>query len=519
MDDTKQSYNFEFQFETQLLPPICKFLKNKIILTQSLIFRSDIQKVLPLNTLQCKFQENSQFINIQSLNEDEVFVCDNCVVQENNISKYLLINKIIQNQKYDFFVNWPNLDYQGLTQQIRQFYSLQKGFSDYNQQIQQFSDLFSQEFKKALEQYKKSIFLNQNQILESVSNLLQYYGNISQFSDLKKIIIDIKSNKQQKSNKILEIITRKKEETIENTNKIKQLVEDINKYPQISLETLNLLKQSTLINIDSMCSKQLNQCENLNDIQDNDNLNAILKLISNKTNYCNQGYLESVKNELLKIQDSINILKKEKNIYLKVTAIIKFNSKKSRQLDSPYQYEMEISYFNYSNLKSKITYDNDGNQKFEVVQQNNCISYVKTKKDCLYKLIIKLDLINTQKLLNVGLVGQSLQDKSCVCDKNFINSFTPQSSFGDCGVSKIVEGRCLRDVKYPDEYFEIKITFCVQKKIFQVRDYPNKKNMNEINDNRLNLIDLNQEYYLGFEFYWQNDSITILHFEEIQIQN
>ncbi|KAL4483134.1 hypothetical protein ABPG74_019160 [Tetrahymena malaccensis] len=543
----------------------------------------------------CQFQETSQYINIQSIKEDEVFICDSCVIQENNIPKYLLIHKIIQNQKNDFFMNWPYLDDKELIQQVRYFSSMQNFHYKNNEQIETFFKEFSDEFIKTLESLKKIILKNQDQIFEDSSNLLEYYQNISQLVELKNIITDEESNKQQKSNKILKIITKKKEESTESTNKIKQMIEKINQHPQVNLEILNSLKQTILSNINSISSKQSNNNENQLEITQNSNLDNIIKLISNQSNFCNQKYLESVKNELLKIQDSINMLNIEKDIYLNGKQQINFHQLSFNQIENieilcnqitklnheynnqqnmnqqdkqslfvksqphssfilnnltklddlvfqqkkdiiqevmrnypifeiaqivkkhSYQFEIDISTYNNSKQKSKVTIDNDGNQKFEVIQTDNCISYVKIKYDCLYKLIIKLELKNeSNKHFFVGLIGQSHKDNKYIYEKSSINSFTTGSIHGDRGVSKIVKGKCLRDVKFPDEYNQIEITFCAKNKFFQVSDYPKKENINEINDDKLNLIDKKEEYFLGFELYFMNDYMTILEFQEIE---
>ncbi|KAL4483141.1 hypothetical protein ABPG74_019167 [Tetrahymena malaccensis] len=342
-----------------------------------------------------------------------------------------------------------------------------------------------------------------------------------------------------------------------------------------------------------MCNKQSNNNENQLEIKQNRNLDNILKLISNQSNFCNQKYLESVKNELLKIQDCINILNIEKDVYLNDKQQINFNQLSFNQIENieilcnqisklnneninyqkldqhakqnlflkfqpsssfiinqlesllsqekkdiiqevmrnypvfetvqivkqyPYQFEFEISSKNDSKQKSRLAYDNDGNLKFEVFKSStNCVSYVKIKQDCNYKLIIKLDLKNEgNKLFFIGLVGQAYKDNKYIHENSYINSFATESKHGDRGVSKIVKGKCLRDVKYPQDYNQIEITFCVKSKFFQVSDYPKKENINEINNDKLNLIDINQEYFLGFELYYLNDSITILEFQELK---
>ncbi|KAL4484896.1 hypothetical protein ABPG74_020073 [Tetrahymena malaccensis] len=185
----------------------------------------------------------------------------------------------------------------------------------------------------------------------------------------------------------------------------------------------------------------------------------------------------------------------------------------------PCQLEVEISNWNNWNNNGKQSYDNDSNQKFEIVQQNHFIFYMKIKQDCFYRLVIKLELQKQTDNLFIGFVSNSHKNCKYVSENNIINSFTAGSNFGDKGISKVRKGKCLRDVKYPQEYNQIEITFCVKRKIFQVCDYPKRENINEINDDKLNLIDTNQEYSLGFQLYHDKSSLTILECEELQQQN
>ncbi|KAL4483136.1 hypothetical protein ABPG74_019162 [Tetrahymena malaccensis] len=512
-------------------------------------YKTDKLQSLELNYPQipcsCQFQEISQFINIQSTKEDYVFVCDSCAFQEQNSQKFLLIHKIIQSQSNDFFLSWPNLDDKQLFQQIRYFSSYKNLFEQRNQEIETFFNQFGDEFIQALGQLKKAIFNNLNLIYEESSNLLDYYQNISQLVDLKNIIVDKESSKLQKSNKILKIIAKKKKESTDNTNKIKQFIEKINQYPQYNLEILNSLKQTTLSQINSAISEQSNKNENMFQIKQNSNLDNILKLISNQSNFCNQKYLESVKNELLKLQGSINILNIEKDVYLNGKQQINFNQlslnqienieilcnqisklnneydqQKLNQLDQqslfakvqpssnlildnldkleklecfqrkkyricqliknypifeiaqfvnqyPNYIELEISNIHNSKSYSKVSYNHDGNLKLQVINSACCISYLKIKQDCIYKLIIQLSL--KEKKFLIGLVGQTHKDNLYISQNSFINSFTPNSSwsYGDKGASKIIKGKCLRDVKYPEEYNQIEITFCVKINCFR----------------------------------------------------
>ncbi|KAL4484893.1 hypothetical protein ABPG74_020070 [Tetrahymena malaccensis] len=449
-------------------------------------------------------------------------------------------------------------------------------------------------------------------ISQNTKKLLDYYKEIAQLDTLKDII-NSNSQKQQKAEQILQIFQANKQNQEEYISKIKSELSQLNQYQILDLNELNYFKDSILSQIqlidvnsisylktfsfksNNLIDQFKKQKQNKNILlKENENLDILLKLISNKTNNCNENYLQSVKSELLKIQDIINILNFEQEIFhqgkkqiqtenlnqdqidcletlvnkivdlnqqyqqlkeedknmlisskLQPSSYLIFNnvfklynlltkdklesiSKLLRRFPifeieqlvkpQPCQLEVEISNWNNYNNNGKQSYDNDGNQKFEIVKQGYFIFYMKIKQDSIYRLVIKFELLNQNKHFFIGLVGKSHKNCQQVYQNSLINSYTVSNN-GERGVSKVLKGKCLRDVKYPQEYSQLEITFCVKKKMFQVCDYPKRENINEINDDKLNLIDTNQEYSLGFEFYYLKDSLTILECEELQQQN
>ncbi|KAL4501418.1 hypothetical protein ABPG72_021225 [Tetrahymena utriculariae] len=554
-----------------------------------------------------------QFLQVDSDTSDHMFLCTDCVFTKKNYEQCLLLQDIIDRSDEMVLTSWPLLDEKELIGQIKSFTSYQCDEKLIQKDIIKFFEDLQNQLIQKVQTQKKNMLLYVDSISEKTSQLFAYYREIAQFDTLKNII-DSNTQKQKKADQILQIFNTNKQNQEEYKNKIKQQLSQLNQCQTIDLNILNSFKDSILSEIQlieasylpdlQIFSKknltlieqlQLSKKQNNILIRENTNLDTLLNLISNKTNNCNESYLQSVKSELFKIQDLINVLNFDKDVFKQgkkqiptenlnqdqieyieklISKIVDLNKQyqlleeddnillvsqklqpssylisnqvfkldnlvTQQKLESiskllrrfpifeiekffifqPCQLEVKISNWNNYNTNGKQSYDNDRNQKFETVKDGYFIFYMKIKQGCLYRIVIKLGLQNQSNHLFIGLVCKPHIDSQYIHSNNIINSFTAGSNFGDRGVSKVIKGKCLRDVKYPEEYNQIEITFCVKNKMFQVCDYTKRENINEINDDKLNLIDLNQEHYLGFELYNNNCFLTILECEELQQQN
>ncbi|KAL4484892.1 hypothetical protein ABPG74_020069 [Tetrahymena malaccensis] len=563
-----------------------------------------------INQILCqKHFQPCQYLQIDCDSPNDIYACSNCVYSNNNYKKYLLLHDIKDINDDTVLTNWPLLYEQELLNKVLSL-SLYKGDHSLIQNvIYQYFEIFQNEVIKTLQTQKKNMLIYANSVSENTKKLLDYYREIAQLGTLKDII-NSNSQKQQEAEQIFEIFQTNKQNQQEYITKIKSELSQLNQYQIFDLNQLNSFKDSILSQIQLIDVNYISQLkifsfksnilinefkkqqQNKNILQENENLDTLLKLISNKTNNCNENYLQSVKSELLKIQDIINTLKFEQVIFHQGKKQIQTENLNQDQIDclvtlinkavdlnqqyqllnqedqnmlissklqpssyliaqkldnlltkekfksiskllrmfpifeieqlvkpQPCQLEVEISNWVNLNNNGKQCLDNDGNQKFEVVQQGYFIFYMKIKQDSIYRLVIKFELLHpTDKFLFIGLVSKYYKNNQHIFQNSLINSYTVSNN-GDRGVSKVVKGKCLRDVNYPQEYSKIEITFCVKKKMFLVCDYPKRENINEINDDKLNLIDTNQEYFLGFELHYLKDSLTILEFEELYQQN
>ncbi|KAL4484891.1 hypothetical protein ABPG74_020068 [Tetrahymena malaccensis] len=563
-----------------------------------------------INQILCeKHLKSCQYLFIESTHPDHIYTCSKCIYFNNNYKQCLPLNDIIDQQDNTVLPNWPLLYEQELLNQLESLSLYQCGQNLIQNGINQYFEVFENQVIQTLKTQKKNMLIYVDNISQNTKNLFDYYRQIAQLDTLKDII-NSNQQKQQKAEQILQIFQTNKKNQEEYITNIKSQLSQLNQFQVLDLNELNYFKDSILSQIQlidvnyisylkNFSSKSNNLIDQLKQqkqdknilLKENENLDTLLKLISNKTNNCNENYLQSVKSELLKIQDIINTLKFEQEIFHQGKKQIQTENLNQDQIDcletlvnktvdlnqqyqllkeedknmlissklqpssnlifnnlfklnnlltkeklesiskllrrfpifdieqlvkpQPCQLEVEISNWNNYNNNGKQSYDNDGNQKFETVIGNNFIFYMKIKQDFIYRLVIKFELLTQSKYLFIGLVGK--QHKNCqhVYSDSLINSYTV-SNHGDRGVSKVIKGKCLRDVQ---QLSLIEITFCVKNKMFQVCDYPKRENINEINDDKLNLIDTNQEYSLGFELHYLKDSLTILECEELQQQN
>ncbi|KAL4484890.1 hypothetical protein ABPG74_020067 [Tetrahymena malaccensis] len=497
------------------------------------------------DTYQIYCQKHCQqclFLQIDSENHNQIYACSSCVFENNNYKQWLVLQEIIDKQDNTVFINWPLLGQHELAQKIKALIHYQGDQKIIQKQIADFFDDFKRDIVKNLDTQKKNMLIYAESISENTNQLFDYYREIAQIDNLKNIISS-NTEKQQKAEQILKIFQTNKQNQEEYLNKIKSQLSQLNQFQTIDFSELNYFKDSILSQIQLIEGNYLSQLKDFSSksstridefkkqqqnknilLKENENLDTLLKLISNKTNNCNEKYLQSVKSELLKMQDTINILNFDKEIFQQGKKQIQTEKLNQDQIDQieilidktfelnqqyqqlkqqdnnmlissklqPSSYLILNDVFKLNNIltKQKLesiskllrnfpifeieqlvkpqpcqleSYDNDGNQKLEAIANGHFIFYMKIKQDCFYRLVIKFELLNqnqNHQCLFIGLVGKSHKNCQHVNTNSIINSFNPNSIYGDRGVSKVIKGKCLRDVKYPQEYNQIEITFC-----------------------------------------------------------
>ncbi|EAS05744.2 kinase domain protein, putative (macronuclear) [Tetrahymena thermophila SB210] len=452
---------------------------------------------------------------------------------------------------------------------------------------------------------QKSLLLHAETLFQKIKSLVNYYNEIAKMDSLKNILLDQNCQQKDQQDQILSIINSNKENQEKQKEQIEQLLSEmdhlnlidftiLNKFKESILSQVSLIDNQYLLNLENYSNLNAKQIEKLkqlnsnekNEIQldQNGNLDIILKLIQNKQNHCNQDYLKSVQFELLKIQDLINVLKIRKNVFQqgKKQTELDFEKLTQDQIDSIQILKNKYIDFNRQFLESQINDESlfrnqepssnfilkqilsksfltqinkeiiinlinkfpifeitkiakfkpckfqaeingynsygkqieeqNGQQTFKAIRDGYFTFYMKIKQDCFYRIIIKFYSFLSHQFI-IGLVSNSQKDQEIYNNKSIIKFSTSKNN--DNQLNKIIKGKSLSDQQNFEECQLIEIMLCVNEKIFQICDSPHRRNINQISDNSLGLIKLSQEYSLGFELYYKNDTITIISCEEL----
>ncbi|EAR93417.2 hypothetical protein TTHERM_00831570 (macronuclear) [Tetrahymena thermophila SB210] len=256
-----------------------------------------------------------QVNEISSLPNSNIFQCVDCFEQDLQFrgANYMLIQKIIENSDSDFHYKWPPLNDQQIIQNIhlkaKNLNSTQSVLNQINSYFTQLKDEIIQKIDVA---QKKAI----NQALEmpfGKEQILKRYQEISQIQNLKQLLM-------QDQNKSFALYQKSCKEFIQqvelNKGKNTQLLQDLlnqcdNIQQLIDFDKLNKSKVFLLDFLDQFnffedqIQSQVRADNNLNNNilpqQDNSKIDQLMKLISNKTNYCSEVFLNQIRQQMQKL--------------------------------------------------------------------------------------------------------------------------------------------------------------------------------------------------------------------------
>ncbi|EWS74982.1 hypothetical protein TTHERM_000833619 (macronuclear) [Tetrahymena thermophila SB210] len=256
-----------------------------------------------------------QVNEISSVPNSNIFQCVDCFEQDLQFrgANYMLIQKIIENSESDFHYKWPPLNDQQIIQNIHlKAKNLNSTQSVINQINSYFTQLKDEIIKKIDVSQKKAI----NQALEmpfGKEQILKRYQEISQIQNLKSLLVQ-DSNKSfalyQKSCK--DFIQQVELNKGKNTQLLQELLNQCDQIQQlIDFDRLNKSKIFLLDFLDQLnffedqTQSQVRSDNNLNNNilsqQDNSKIDQLMKLISNKTNYCSEEFLNEIRQQMQKL--------------------------------------------------------------------------------------------------------------------------------------------------------------------------------------------------------------------------
>ncbi|EAR93413.2 hypothetical protein TTHERM_00831530 (macronuclear) [Tetrahymena thermophila SB210] len=256
-----------------------------------------------------------QVNEISSLPNSNIFQCVDCFEQDLQFrgANYMLIQKIIENSDSDFHYKWPPLNDQQIVQNIHlKSKNLNSTQSVLNQINSYFTSLKDEIIKKIDVAQKKAI----NQALEmpfGKEQILKRYQEISQIQNLKSLLMQDQNKSfalyQQSCKDFIQQVELNK---AKNTQLLQELLNQCDKIQQlIDFDRLNKSKIFFLDFLDSLnffedqTQSQVSSDNNLNNNilpqQDNNKIDQLIKLISNKTNYCSEEFLNQIRQQMQKL--------------------------------------------------------------------------------------------------------------------------------------------------------------------------------------------------------------------------
>ncbi|KAL4481898.1 hypothetical protein ABPG74_007987 [Tetrahymena malaccensis] len=274
-----------------------------------------------------KHKQNAKYLLINEQPEENIFLCSRCKHEKERTSQKVL-------ELSDFFekkimVNWPYVDDNEILTKIDSIVNLNN--EEYRKDILVFFDKLKVQINQKLDLVCKEVIQKEEDLSEKSQDINQRYLELFQIGNILQIMYNQNDDSKAKSQKIQEIFNKLKENQKENTDKLKQYIEEtgfkglfeIDNFREIQesiLNQMNLFKQENDSKSQIVAKQTQKFMKNqgvdlkkdnhqLPQIEIGGNLEYILKFVSNKANQCKKEYLITLENELLSIQDIINNLK------------------------------------------------------------------------------------------------------------------------------------------------------------------------------------------------------------------
>ncbi|KAL4510345.1 hypothetical protein ABPG72_008235 [Tetrahymena utriculariae] len=249
-----------------------------------------------------KFKKINQ---IDKNRKQNPFYCSDCFKEDLQFQgiNYLLFSQIIhQNDKNNILQKWPPVnDYQIIEKLIQETQN-QDFFQSVILRINKYFIDLKGEILKKLDLCEKNIIMRVLDQPFIKDQIIKQYQKISEISKLKTIVLDIKSlPSQQQQQQYTDFIQKMQSLRDENTKQLQKLLEICsNKNELFNFEYPNTIKQSLISLIDQIdFFNNSNQTQNLGQRpQVTRNSENIYKLISNKSNFCSEQFLQTIKQQL-----------------------------------------------------------------------------------------------------------------------------------------------------------------------------------------------------------------------------
>ncbi|EAR86128.2 zinc carboxypeptidase family protein (macronuclear) [Tetrahymena thermophila SB210] len=291
---------------------------------------------ITVQNLKCEKHRNKhlQFIQVNDLlNESQtdkpLFQCSSCFNHDLQFKaiNYLMIDQIIQEAENTIIPKWPPVnDYQVITNLIN--LTSNQSQLNYVKQITDFFNQFKEEFVAKIDIIQKKMINETLKYPIDNQQIIQKYQEISSILEFKQLLSNQQTNNlQQHSTLCREFIKQKESQKDQNTDLLKNLFIQANQVQSnFNLEYPKIIKQQlfTLIDNISFFNQDIEkirqnksysniQLDNINNLNNHDSFKLssdfLVKLISNKSNFCSEQFLNELNSTLQTLNPFLQQLK------------------------------------------------------------------------------------------------------------------------------------------------------------------------------------------------------------------
>ncbi|KAL4484963.1 hypothetical protein ABPG74_020140 [Tetrahymena malaccensis] len=259
------------------------------------------------------------FINMQQnldTQDQSIYLCEMCLSENMTFSptQILSIRQIIEDGEKQIIQKWPPLNnYQILQDLILKIKEIQDKKSIESKMMSFFAEL-KEEILQQIDFYQKKIM----NYVSGHSQIFEQYQKISKIDQLRDILIESKQNPQSKIEDLKRLLVELQQEKEKNTTLLYEILnrssllddkfkqENLNSFKSYALSFFNKLDIFCVENLQDIDQHQINLKDNQKNIQ------QLMKLISNKSNYCSDEFLKTINEQLTKIEPFIVQLKFDK---------------------------------------------------------------------------------------------------------------------------------------------------------------------------------------------------------------
>ncbi|KAL4476033.1 hypothetical protein ABPG72_014025 [Tetrahymena utriculariae] len=271
-----------------------------------------------IQNIKCKKHQlkDIEFIQVNEvLNQPEdkqIFYCSQCInsdIQFQGIN-YLLIEQIITEGSSNILLKWPPVSDCQVLQKLIDLTTNQNDQFNFVQQITSYFTDFKDQLITKLDHIQKIMI---NKALDQQFNkelIVKKYQDISNILTLKQLIQD-NQDLDASSLEFKGLITKQESEKVKNTELLQNLVNQITtKQEKISFGLPDMIKEQIFLLFNQISFfKEENSLQqnldkrnqrNLQGINNNSQnvVDQVMSLISNKSNFCSDQFLDSIKKDL-----------------------------------------------------------------------------------------------------------------------------------------------------------------------------------------------------------------------------